>query len=178
MRQIVCFLDYNDFWAYNFPLGDLVPPDRPRPGLSVGEATRLIVMRSYVTAIEPPGPEDGQALPVVHFKGTSRSLDESWDGNAHSDLRGMLPPFVLGRLHVVEGVSSRCLELTVVPFKGTVRLTKEGEVRWTTFSIFHGEERWRSEGIQIGGVRSARGVMGNWFDRYFYPGCSTMVTIS
>jgi hypothetical protein len=26
------------------------------------------------------------------------------------------------------------------------------------------EERWRSEGIQIGGLRSARGVFGNWFD--------------
>lgn len=28
------------------------------------------------------------------------------------------------------------------------------------------EERWRSEGIQIGGVRSARGVLGYWFDKY------------
>ncbi len=28
------------------------------------------------------------------------------------------------------------------------------------------EERWRSEGIQIGGVQSARGVMGTWFDKY------------
>jgi hypothetical protein len=44
-------------------------------------------------------------------------------------------------------------------------LTKEGEVRWTTYSIFHGQERWKSEGIQIGGVRAARGVVGNWFDR-------------
>lgn len=52
--------------------------------------------------------------------------------------------------------------------KGTVRLTKDGEVRWTTWSIFHGDERWRSEGIQIGGPRSARGVFGTWFDRYFY----------
>ena len=49
--------------------------------------------------------------------------------------------------------------------KGTVRLTKEGEIRWTSFSIFHGQERWRSEGIQIGGLRSARGVIGSWFDR-------------
>ncbi|KAL8822849.1 MAG: hypothetical protein Q9191_006426 [Dirinaria sp. TL-2023a] len=40
-----------------------------------------------------------------------------------------------------------------------------GEVRWTTWSIFHGEERWRSEGIQIGGVQSARGVLGTWFDK-------------
>jgi hypothetical protein len=50
--------------------------------------------------------------------------------------------------------------------KGSVRLTPEGEVRWTSVSIFHGQERWRSEGIQVGGVRSARGVVGTWFDRY------------
>lgn len=49
--------------------------------------------------------------------------------------------------------------------KGTVGLTKEGEVRWTSVSIFHGHERWKSEGVQVGGVRSARGVIGNWFDR-------------
>jgi hypothetical protein len=50
---------------------------------------------------------------------------------------------------------------------GTVRQTPEGEIRWTTFSIFHGEERWRSEGIQVGGLRSARGVLGNWFDKNY-----------
>ncbi|KAK2932496.1 hypothetical protein FoTM2_006954 [Fusarium oxysporum f. sp. vasinfectum] len=91
-------------------------------------------MKVNVTSIEEPGPEDGQELPVVHFRGVSRSLDDSFDDNANSNIRG------------------------------TTRLTKEGEVRWTTFSIFHGVERWRSEGVQIGGVRSARGVVGNWFD--------------
>ncbi|POR36209.1 Uncharacterized protein TPAR_03560 [Tolypocladium paradoxum] len=140
--RIVCFLDYNDFFNYNFPAGADVPADSPRPVRDVGEATRLIIMRNYVTAVEPPGPDDGQALPVVHFRGVSRSLDDSWDNNANSDLRAFTS-------------------------KGTVRLTKEGEVRWTTTSIFHGEERWRSEGIQIGGVRSARGVVGNWFDKDF-----------
>ena len=49
---------------------------------------------------------------------------------------------------------------------GTVRQTPEGEIRWTTFSIFHGEERWRSEGIQVGGIKSARGILGSWFDKY------------
>ena len=48
---------------------------------------------------------------------------------------------------------------------GSVRQTPEGEIRWTTFSIFHGEEKWRSEGIQVGGLRSARGILGNWFDK-------------
>ncbi|KAF5004515.1 hypothetical protein FDECE_8999 [Fusarium decemcellulare] len=134
-HQIVCFLDYSDFFEYNFPEHEFVGAHAPRPPLDVGEATRLIMLRLEVTSIEPPGPDDGQDLPVVHFKGVSRSLDDSFDDNANSDIRG------------------------------TARLTREGEVRWTTFSIFHGVERWRSEGIQIGGVRSARGVVGNWFDR-------------
>jgi len=46
-----------------------------------------------------------------------------------------------------------------------VRQTPSGAIRWTTFSIFHGEERWRSEGVQIGGLKSARGILGNWFDK-------------
>ncbi|KAF4975139.1 hypothetical protein FZEAL_8038 [Fusarium zealandicum] len=133
--RIVCFLDYNDFFSYNFPEHDFVSPGAPRPALDVGEATRLIMLRIHVTEILPAGPDDGQDLPVVHFRGVSRSLDDSFDDNANSNIQG------------------------------TVRLTREGEVRWTTFSIFHGAERWRSEGIQIGGVRSARGVVGNWFDR-------------
>ncbi|KAF5694593.1 hypothetical protein FDENT_1027 [Fusarium denticulatum] len=135
-----------DFFAFNF--GDpelLITSDAPRPPLDVGEATRLIMMKVNVTSIEEPGPEDGQELPVVHFRGVSRSLDDSFDDNANSNIRARA-------------------NIRTFNVKGTVRLTKEGEVRWTTFSIFHGVERWRSEGVQIGGVRSARGVVGNWFD--------------
>ena len=48
---------------------------------------------------------------------------------------------------------------------GTVRTTPSGAIRWTTFSIYHGEERWRSEAVQIGGRRSSRGMLGTWFDK-------------
>ncbi|KAI5866779.1 hypothetical protein GGS23DRAFT_552043 [Durotheca rogersii] len=138
--RVVCFLDYTDFFAYNFNSAENPPPRHiPRPAIDVGEATRLILMKLRVTKIEPPGPEDGQALPVVFFEGISRSLDNSFDENANSDLRG------------------------------SVRLTPEGEVRWTTFSVFSGVERWRSENVQVGGVRSAKGVLGNWFDKDYDP---------
>ncbi|KAI3331333.1 hypothetical protein F4824DRAFT_475427 [Ustulina deusta] len=137
--RIVCFLDYTDFFAYNFGAEAQPPPHVPRPSIDVGQATRLILMRIFVTGIEKPGPKDGQDLPVVHFKGVSRSMDQSFDENADSDLRG------------------------------TVRLTSEGEVRWTTFSIFGGVERWRSESVQVGGVKSAKGVLGHWFDKDFDP---------
>ncbi|KAI1877032.1 uncharacterized protein JN550_001104 [Neoarthrinium moseri] len=143
--RVVCFLDYTDFFNFNFNPENELPSNIPRRAIHYGEATRLILMKISVTKVEPPGPEDGQALPVVHFKGISRSLDDSWDENANSDLRG------------------------TVEIKGTVRLTREGEVRWTTFSVFNGQERWRSESVQIGGVKSAKGVVGHWFDKDYDP---------
>ncbi|KAL2277035.1 hypothetical protein FJTKL_00328 [Diaporthe vaccinii] len=142
--RVVCFLDYNDFFAYNFPPHDDLPDHLPRHALDEVEATRLIVVKIRVTRIEPPGPEDGQSLPVVHFEGFSKSLDSSLDENANSGLTG---------------------EVSV---KGSVRLTREGEVRWTSHSIFNGQERWRSESIQVGGLRSAK-VVGNWFDKDYDP---------
>ena len=30
-----------------------------------------------------------------------------------------------------------------------------------------GEERWRSDGVQVGGLRARRGVVGTWFDKDF-----------
>ncbi|KAK6827792.1 F-box domain-containing protein [Apiospora arundinis] len=130
--RVVCFLDYTDFFDFNFSVEQEQPANIPRRAIDYGEATRLILMRITVDRIEPPGPEDGQDLPVVHFKGVSREINAK------------------------------------VAETGTVRLTPEGEVRWTTFSIFNGQERWRSESVQLGGVKSAKGVLGNWFDK---PDC-------
>ncbi|KAK5998638.1 hypothetical protein PT974_01019 [Cladobotryum mycophilum] len=121
--RVVCFLDYNDFFSFNYP---------------PSEAMRAQAFRPPSTIVAP-GPEYHQDYPVVHFKGCSRPLDDAWDDNASSAIRGV------------------------------VGMTKEGEVRWTTYSIFHGQERWKSEGVQIGGMRSARGVVGNWFDRDYDP---------
>lgn len=86
--RVVCFLDYTDFFDFNFSPEPDLPSNVPRRAIDYGEATRLILMKVHVTKVEPPEPEDGQELPVVHFKGVSRSLDDSWDENANSDLRG------------------------------------------------------------------------------------------
>ncbi|KAI4261499.1 MAG: hypothetical protein L6R42_003304 [Xanthoria sp. 1 TBL-2021] len=134
--RVVCFLDYRELFTFNFS-EDQPPPGQPRPPIDAEEAIRFIVVKLQVTKIEKPGEDDGQGLPVVHFKGSSYSALPPVDVNANSKIRG------------------------------TVRLTPEGEVRWTTFSVFHGEERWRSEGIQLGGVQAARGILGYWFDKDF-----------
>lgn len=51
-------------------------------------------MELHVTSIEPPGAEDGQDLPVVHFEGESRSIDDSNDDNANSGIRGKFNPLL------------------------------------------------------------------------------------
>ncbi|KAF2623484.1 hypothetical protein BU25DRAFT_349951 [Macroventuria anomochaeta] len=139
--RIVCFLDYNDLYHYNFD-EDAVrwPSDKPRDPLTTEEAIRHIMMDIKVTDIKLADQFENGALPIVHFSGKSRSVEASWDPNANSAIRG------------------------------SVRLTPEGEVRWQTISVFNGgEERWRSDGVQIGGLRSQRGVVGTWFDKDFDP---------
>ncbi|KAF2260667.1 hypothetical protein CC78DRAFT_536252 [Lojkania enalia] len=137
--RIVCFLDYNDLYSFNFS-SPHIPSDQPREPINTDEAIRYIMMRLQVTKVEPAGRFNNQKLPVVHFTGTCRSVDASWDPNANSKI------------------------------KGIVQLTCENEVRWSTISIFYGgEERWASEGVQVGGANSKRGVIGTWFDKDHDP---------
>jgi len=136
--RIVCFLDYNDLYRFNFERAARIPPDQERDPIITREAFRLIRLQLHVSQIEEQEGVDANGkplLPIVHFEGTSRSTFMAWDPNANSKIRG------------------------------TVSQTPQGNIRWTSFSIFHGEERWRSEGVQIGGLRSARGILGNWFDK-------------
>ncbi|KAL8881730.1 MAG: hypothetical protein Q9198_001128 [Flavoplaca austrocitrina] len=134
--RVVCFLDYRELFTFNFS-EDQPAPGQLRPPIDTEEAIRFIIVKLQVTEIEKAGEKDGQALPVVHFKGSSYPALPPMDVNATSKIRG------------------------------TVRLTPGGEVRWTTFSVFHGEEKWRSESIQLGGVQASRGVLGYWFDKDF-----------
>lgn len=109
LHQIVCFLDYNDLYNFNFDSNAMrIPSDQPRPPLTTEEAIRHIIMDIQVTDVEAGDEFDNKALPVVHFSGKSKSVDAPWDPNANSKLRG------------------------------SVRLTHEGEVRWQTISVFYG----------------------------------------
>jgi hypothetical protein len=80
----VCFLDYNDLYAFNFSEEALKhPSDEPRDSLITDE-----VMDIQVTEVTPAGPFDNKDLPVVHFSGKSRSVNTSWDPNANSKIKG------------------------------------------------------------------------------------------
>lgn len=55
-----------------------------------------------------PDPDPNQKMPVVSFTGIARSLHTPHDPNANSNIRGW------------------------------VRMTEEGEIRWTTVSVYNG----------------------------------------
>jgi hypothetical protein len=106
--RIVCFLDFRDLVDYNF--ANPVPRDEPRAPYATEEATRLITMRLRVVGYGEHEEFDDESKPVIAFVGATLPIHAvwSWDVNAHATMRG------------------------------TVRTTKEGEVRWTSYSVFHG----------------------------------------
>jgi hypothetical protein len=100
--------DFQDLYQYNF--ANDPGPSNPRQPINTAEAIRFIIMELTVTDIQPPGEDDGQDLPVVYFTGMSRLLEASSTPGTN----------------------------TPSNIRGTVRLTKDGEVRWTTYSVFWG----------------------------------------
>lgn len=86
--RVVCFLDYGELYDFNFN-GETVPDDQPRQPLNTDEAIRLITMKISVTKVEQPGEEDGQRLPVIHFRGHSSSFEPSLDPNSNSKIKGV-----------------------------------------------------------------------------------------
>ncbi|KAF1966564.1 hypothetical protein BU23DRAFT_316638 [Bimuria novae-zelandiae CBS 107.79] len=139
--RVVCFLDYDDLYHFNFGTTAVrTPEEQPYPPITMEEAIRHILMQLTVTAITAPGKNDDPTMPVVHFSGKARAVDTNMDANANSGIRGC------------------------------VRTTAEGDVRWSTVWVFNGDEdRWRSEAVQVGGLRSKRGVVGVWYDKSFDP---------
>lgn len=84
--RVVCFLDYNELYSFNF--ASSIPNDQPRHPLENEEAFRLIIMKLEITKIEPPGEDEGKGLPVVWFKGTSAAVRPPWDPNTVSKIKG------------------------------------------------------------------------------------------
>ena len=107
--RVVCFLDYDDLYHFNFgTTAARTPEGQPYPQITMEEAIRHILMRLTVTAVTPPGKNDDPTMPVVHFSGKARAVDTNMDSNANSSIRGC------------------------------VRMTAEGEVRWSTVWVFNG----------------------------------------
>jgi len=49
---------------------------------------------------------------------------------------------------------------------GRVERAEDGTVYWKLTSNYDGQDRWVSEGVQVGGVGSRMGVLGIWSDAF------------
>ena len=78
----------------------------------------------------------------------------------------------LPRIHF-SGTSTSPVPSTV---KGSARLSPDGQVRVTYVIAYGGTDRWRLEGIQIGGIGGRRGVLGIWTEAD--PGQHSRTSIS
>ena len=87
--RIVCFLDYGDFYRFNFYDPYNLRPE-PRDPIDTEETVILIRMKLRVTSIEPDNTDNKQNLPVVHFRGTSSLLPPFGDPNTGSGIRGQI----------------------------------------------------------------------------------------
>ena len=81
----------------------------------------------------------GDRLPPIHFKGVSAQASGNLthpSGSPHSSVRGV------------------------------VQLTADDppQVRWTVVIRYTGADRWKIEGVQVGGRGSKRGFFGVWTD--------------
>ncbi|EJD55241.1 hypothetical protein AURDEDRAFT_179023 [Auricularia subglabra TFB-10046 SS5] len=130
--RVVCFMDYRDLMSYNFSAEGNAPLD--------------------VSLLQSD--EFGEATRIIKVEMRLDRVSENADNPAYPRLH------IKGRSFQVDGVE------TYGPMKGTVYMTKEGVVRWQFFdhqiSNVGQNPQWGSEGIQIGGVGSAIGVLGIW----------------
>jgi hypothetical protein len=144
-ERFICFLDYPDFARFNFPRYPQYLSGR-RPPLDTREAVRGLVIALEVVQVVPPGPKDSKDLPVVHFHGTTRASQDA-DPNATSRLTG-------------EQLSGGWAVKPLIAAVGTVRMTPNGDVRWSSLSIFNGYVYHGARAITKGVQRASMAVRG------------------
>ncbi|KAF8167815.1 hypothetical protein B0H34DRAFT_683143 [Crassisporium funariophilum] len=135
-RRYVCSMDYRDLYAFNFT--DLADgPRHPRffKDPRFREATRLLEMKLHI-------------IPAQQMR-FHRSVDlRTNKSSTHA------PLCFTG---VSKGVNGN--EATL---EGLVTMGKDGTARWRFIIIYADHPQWSGNGVQIGGIGNAMGVVGIW----------------
>ncbi|KAG9037803.1 hypothetical protein FRB95_004090 [Tulasnella sp. JGI-2019a] len=142
-KRIICFMDYRDLARYN----NLAP-----------QFARF-----------PPESRDASIFEEEDFHEAVRCLNVDV---RISDIDPDPPSYCKARPKISFVGHSEYLvgEDTSRQMRGSVECMPSGVIRWNLVSIWDGEERWTSQGVQIGGVGSARGVIGSWSGFEHNPG--------
>ncbi|KAH8120484.1 hypothetical protein DFH11DRAFT_66104 [Phellopilus nigrolimitatus] len=153
-RRFVCFMDYRDLFSYNFSRraynSTFFDDDEFQ------EATRLIELSLRVTKV----------VEVASPSGSSNASPKSsptTSAPTSGPLASSVTPEALQPRPVIHFAgTSRGGNGNESRVRGSVRMTPDGRIRWRFASIYDGHSQWSSEGVQIGNVCSAAGVVGTW----------------
>jgi hypothetical protein len=111
------------------------------------EAVVFLEVQLWVTGFTEPGcPHLYPERKTVHFRGRSVGGEDN-----ESNLRGRVKMTPEGEVH---------WELVFHVWPLLCLVETDGET--AKISIYDGEERWLSQGIQVGGPGTAMGLIGNW----------------
>ncbi|KAG1749639.1 uncharacterized protein EDB91DRAFT_1108816 [Suillus paluster] len=136
-RRYVCFMDIRDLFALNYDNGGRGLQDSTYfDNLNFPDAARLIELK--LTLI------DAQAIPDIY----------TLDRFPNSPYEHYPTLYFTGSSWGMPGN-----EATVI---GSVTMSESGVVRWRFASVSDSCIKWSSEGIQIGSIASAFGVIGTW----------------
>lgn len=139
--QIVCFLDYNDLYNFNFSDDALkVPQDELRETLNTEEAIRHIIMDISITKITQADAEavqNGRRASVVGSDDDNETSTTPLDVSGIGENENPALPVVhfSGRSRSIDAAWDPNANSKI---RGSVRLTPQGEVRWQTISVFYG----------------------------------------
>ncbi|KII86383.1 hypothetical protein PLICRDRAFT_114369 [Plicaturopsis crispa FD-325 SS-3] len=164
-RRYVSFMDYRDLFGefhysnlYNGPRDPSFFQDE-----NFQEATRLIELNLRVITRDElfEGLDDTSGY--FDFSDHGANTDAATKGTAPAEetqtvLFNEYPPlYFTGTSHGVNGNEAT--------LKGCVRMCDDGVVRWRftrKASVYDGHTQWTSEGVQLGNIASAAGVVGTW----------------
>ncbi|WVO22498.1 uncharacterized protein IAS62_003828 [Cryptococcus decagattii] len=146
------FLDYADWLSLNEPRlilnrGRVAQLDLTHYHEAIGDLMRLDL------TLDDPSPTS----PSTTLSPLTTHLPTTYDSR--------LPPIhFVGASLQSDSVPPDAAPLSSV--RGVVQLTADDppEVRWTLVIRYAGEDRWRLEGVQVGGRGSKRGFFGTWTD--------------
>jgi len=142
-------MDYRDLFEYNFRNPSIQSDDDSLVNTDIfegeffGEAFRVLEMQLCITSIGDPSP-------------SSSSSSSSYSDEGEDEYSDPNRPIIYFEGKSDGGTPSESR------IRGTVSPMPCGGIQWKLTSSFAGQERWCSNGAQVGGVGSAVGVLGAW----------------
>ncbi|KAF9524063.1 hypothetical protein CPB83DRAFT_774506 [Crepidotus variabilis] len=157
-RRYVCFMDYRHLTRLKYSAqaeGPYNPQFFSDPGFR--EATRLIEVKLSVISRSDLRFHKDLLNALPSYSQASKSASKSYQSCQQDSMASYPPIFFAG---LSKGITGN--EATV---EGCVVMGEDNVPRWTFLvqtSMYESSPQWVSTGAQIGGIRSAMGVIGTW----------------